>query len=284
MSLIDEAFAGLKSNLEITATEQQLAQNRHKLIRDHIRASWALTDDFLTGSYDRHTKTKRLKDVDLFVVIDPTGPQAHLADGSGTAAVKALADVLRTRWPDVSTDETVVTVAYAGEDVASYEIAPAFAADNGYVIPNGRDWMATNPHEHARMVTAKNKDCDSKFVPLVKMVKGMNREASEPLQPSFLIEVMAMELVEPPMGRYPDEIRFFLASAADQITADWPDPAGLGNDANASSSAGQRNTQAQTVRTWLADIEEALMLEDDGKERAAVAKWRGLFSNRMPNV
>ncbi|MFZ2526116.1 MAG: hypothetical protein WAX14_00450 [Rhodococcus sp. (in: high G+C Gram-positive bacteria)] len=65
MGMVDTAFAALKSNLEITTSEQNLAQSRHKLVRDHVRTRWTLTDDFLTGSYDRHTKTKKLKDVDM---------------------------------------------------------------------------------------------------------------------------------------------------------------------------------------------------------------------------
>jgi hypothetical protein len=39
---------------------------------------------------------------------------------------------------------------------------------------------------------------------------------------------------------------------------------------------------ARTVRGWLALAEEALLLENDGKERAAVDKWRRLFGWRMP--
>jgi len=103
MSYVDDAFDKLKSNLEITQTETDLAVTRHNLIREHIEASWTLSDHFLTGSYGRQTKTKRLKDVDIFVVIKPTGPQGHLASGTGTAAVSALRDVLSTRWSDLNT-------------------------------------------------------------------------------------------------------------------------------------------------------------------------------------
>jgi hypothetical protein len=283
MTYIDDAFDQLKSNLEITDSESELAKSRHQLIRDHIEVSWTLTDHFLTGSYDRHTKTKKLKDVDIFAVVDPDGPQGYLASGTGRAAVSALRDVLATRWPDVESDDFVATVSYAGEDVASYEVAPVFARDEaGYRMPAGTGWMATDPNEHARLVTAKNKECDEGFVPFVKMVKGINREADEPIEPSFLIEVMALELVLPPFGRYRDEIRFFLASAADRMMEDWPDPAGLGPHVNSRVSKARRSELAVVVRGWLAIAEEALLLEDDGKDRSAVEKWRELFGWRMP--
>lgn len=283
MSYIDDAFDGMKSTLEITKTELDLAKSRHKLIRDHIRASWQVNDDFLTGSYDRHTKTKRLKDVDIFVVIDPDGPQGHLRNGTGSAAVAALREVLSSAWNDLESDEHVVTVNYAGDDVASFEVSPVFPRKGGgYFMPDGMEWMATDPTIHSDLVTAKNNRCDDKFVPFVKMIKGINREANDAIKPSFLLEVMGLDLVLEPFGRYRDEIRFFLASAADRLPDDWHDPAGLGPDVNRGQSKAERLLLSHTVRGWLAIAEEALLLENDGKERAAVAKWRTLFGWRMP--
>ncbi len=283
MSYVDDAFKKLKSNLEITQTESRLAQTRHQLVRDHIEASWQLVDHFLTGSYARHTKTKKLKDVDIFVVVDPKGSQGALADGTGTAAVLALRDLLAERWEDLDADDNVVTINYGGEDVTSYEVAPVFPRNgSGYSMPNGAEWMDTDPKEQAALVTAKNKACGAKFVPFVKMVKGVNREAGDPIEPAFLLEVMALDLVIEPFGRYRDEIRFYLASVADRIIDDWPDPVGLGPNVNAGVETGRRRELSEIVRGWLAVAEEALQLEYEGKERMAVEAWRELFGWRMP--
>jgi hypothetical protein len=120
-----------------------------------------------------------------------------------------------------------------------------------------------------------NAACDAKFVPFVKMVKGINREANDAIQPSFLLEVMGLDLVLEPFGRYRDEIRFFLASAAERITDDWPDPAGLGPKVNGGMSRDKRLQLAGVLKSWLAVAEEALLLENEGKERK-------LFGWRMP--
>jgi hypothetical protein len=283
MTQVDEAFKELKRRLEISPSEQELAQTRHARIRDHIEASWSMEKTFLTGSYDRHTKTKKLKDVDIFAVIDPSGPQAYLANGTGKAAATALRDVLATKWPDVDSDEYVAVVNYAGEDVASYEVAPVFPRDGGgYLMPDGSGWMATDPNIHAELVTAKNKEMDEKFVPFVKMVKGINRHADEPIKPSFLIEVMALELVQPAFTRYQDEIRWFIASCIDHIEDDWPDPANLGNDVNADMTLQQRKDLKTILSQWLATCELAISQENDGKERQAIATWKQLFGWRMP--
>ena len=283
MSYIDDAFDKLKSNLEITQTESLLAQKRHQLVRDHVKQSWQLVGDFLTGSYKRNTKTKKLKDVDIFVVVDPAGKQGSLADGTGREAVLALRDVLATRWSDLDTDDNVVTISYAGEDVAAYEVAPVFPRlGGGYTMPNGIGWMDTDPQKQAELVTKKNKLCNDRFVPFVKMIKGINREAGDPIDPVFLLEVMGLDLVLEPFGRYPDEIRFFLASAADRITDDWPDPVRLGPNVNTGIDAQQRRELSRIMHGWLADAEEAVLLENEGKERAAVEMWRKLFGWRMP--
>lgn len=283
MSYIDDAFDKMKSNLEITQTESMLAQTRHQLVRDHIEGAWQLVDHFLTGSYKRHTKTKKLKDVDIFVVVDRAGAQGSLADGTGRAAVRALRDVLASRWSDLDADDNVVTINYGDEDVASYEVAPVFPREGGgYTMPNGSGWMDTDPQEQAALVTKKNKQCDEKFVPFVKMVKGINREAGDPIDPAFLLEVMGLELVLEPFGRYRDEIRFFLASVADRIVEDWEDPVGIGPDVNEGIGMERRQELQLVVRRWLAVAEEALLVENEGKERAAVEVWRELFGWRMP--
>lgn len=94
MTYVDDAFNKCKTTLEITTAEQNFASSKHWDIRTLIRESWQLDDDFLTGSYRRHTKTKRLKDVDIFVVIDPNGPQAYLRYVAPRKVLEALQAVL----------------------------------------------------------------------------------------------------------------------------------------------------------------------------------------------
>ena len=114
------------------------------------------------------------------------------------------------------------------------------------------------------------------------MIKGINREAGEPIQPSFLLEVMALDLVRPPFGRYQDEIVWYLASAAERIADDWPDPASIGPDVNGTQSPSERQAAARKLEEWQRVAEEAVRLEDGGEERAAYEKWRSLFGSRMP--
>lgn len=287
MGYVDDAFANLRTTLEITRTESRLAVRRHHRIRDEVREEWDLDDDFLTGSYRRDTKTKKLKDVDIFVVIDPAGAQAGLRKKPPRAILDALARVLRRHHDEVAVDRMACTISFGSdEEIMSFDVVPAFkrtGTGGGYEIPDtvtGR-WIATNPKRHHELSTAKNKACDDKFVPFVKMIKGINRELGDPVTPSFLLEVIAQDVIKEPFGRYQDEIRWFLATAADVVHDPWPDPAGLGPDVNTMTST-QRDRAAIALAGALTIAEEAVRLEDDGQERAAVEQWRRLFGWRMP--
>lgn len=285
MGYIDDAFAKLKSNLEITGTEQDLAKARHAAIRDFVRLHWALADDFLTGSYRRDTKTKKLKDIDIFVVIDADGPQAGYRDQAPIEVINALETLLRQKWSAAARDGMAVVIPYGADDeVMSIDVVPAFKRkDGGYFIPNpsAGDWIATNPKRHHELSIAKNADCDGKYVPFVKMIKGINRELGEPVSPSFLLEVMAHALVKPPIGRYQDEIVLFLATAAERIGDEWPDPAELGGDVNVVMNATQMLVAARALDSARSIAERAVDLEDGGDDRAAYDEWKKLFGDRM---
>jgi predicted nucleotidyltransferase len=285
MGYIDDAFTELKHNLEITPTEQNLAKARHEAIRDFVRSHWDLADDFLTGSYRRDTKTKKLKDIDIFVVLDADGSQAGFRDQAPSQVINALEALLRREWSAAACDGMAVVIPYGPDDeVMSIDVVPAFKRKGGgYYIPDpsAGAWIATNPKRHHELSIAKNADCDGKFVPFVKMVKGINRELGEPVSPSFLLEVMAQSLVKPPIGRYQDEIVLFLATAAECIGDEWPDPAGVGGDVNAVMTATQKLAAANALNQARAIAERAVDLEDEGQERAAYDEWKKLFGNRM---
>jgi hypothetical protein len=284
MSYVDEAFANLRSQLEITKSESDLAQRRHKEIRDHVSSRWELEDDFLTGSYRRHTKTKKLKDVDIFVVVKRDGAQGHLRDLGPSALLQELKAVLDDKYDDdVVIDRMACVVGFGSEEIASFDVVPAFKRKaGGYEIPDTQTgWINTNPKRHHEMTSEKNDACGDKWVPFIKMVKGANRELGDAVDPSFLLEVMGLKLVTEPFGRYQDELLYFFATAAEQLDQPWPDPAGLGPDVN-SMTWSQRQTAATALKQAHEIAERAVWMEDNGQERGAVDEWRKLFGSRMP--
>jgi hypothetical protein len=285
MELVDDAFMNLKSKLNTSETETKLASRRHHEIRDFIGGSWDLKTDFLTGSFRRETKIKPLKDVDIFVVIDPGGAQADYRKLTPDVILSKLSQLLRGKYANLSVDRMACTVHFgAGEDIVSFDVVPAFEREEDiFEIPDSwrGSWITTNPKRHHELSTQKNKECDGGYVPLVKMLKAINAELGGPVTPSFLVEVMTMGLVMAPFGRYQDEVRWLLASAVEGVNQAWPDPAGLGPDVNTMSSH-ERFAAAQALGGALSIAEEAIRLEDDGQERSAIEEWRKIFNGRMP--
>jgi hypothetical protein len=117
---------------------------------------------------------------------------------------------------DAYRDGMAVVIPF-GDDVMSIEVVPVFKrAHGGYFMPEPPA-RGSRPTRSATTNSAstKNEARDGKNVPLVKMVKGINREVDEPVSPSFRLEVIAQKIVKTPVGRYQDEIVLFLATAAD---------------------------------------------------------------------
>jgi len=292
MTSVSDAFDACRRRLEITKTEQADASRRQKEVRANVQEDFHVQTDFLTGSYARSTKTKPLKDVDIFVVLGDreldrrsSSPRSVLDafETSLTSHYGATATTRGRRSISVEFDRSSPTKDEDGK-VISIDIVPAFEAGDVYEIPDDilGEWIQTNPKVHKEKSTAKNAELAGSWVPLVKMLKAWNREAGKPIKPSFLIEVMALDLVDAPFNDYASEVRSFFAAAGDAISETWADPAGLGPPVSDQMTA-ERCSEA---RLALYEAEklcaQAARAEERGKTGASIAIWRQLFGPYFP--
>src|SRR3989440_1326526 len=165
----NEAFRKFRSNLELTQKEQDDASRRQKEIRALMDESFKIADDFLTGSYRRWTKTKPLKDVDIFYVLGPK--DRHYRSKKPSILLAAVEVVLADQYgPEcVSPQRRSVTVEFGvtedengetGGKIMSFDVVPAFALEDYYEIPDtstSSGWMKTNPKVHYKMALAAQK-------------------------------------------------------------------------------------------------------------------------------
>ena len=292
MITVEEAFEKFRQRLELSKTEEQDAVRRHNNVRECIRAGFDTERDFLTGSYARHTKTKPLKDVDIFFCLGEK--DRHWRSKSPAEVLNAFEECLGEKYgaDNVEPGRRCVTVEFekrnptADEEgkVLSTDAVPAYELEDCYEIPD-RDlgkWIKTDPDTHKERSTAKNKECGGKWVPLVKMVKRWNRSADKPVVPSFLIEVMALELVDPPFTTYPGEVRRFFAAALGGIMKDWPDPSGFGSPVSDQMTADKRNNGAEALRAAEVKAARAVRLEQQGKTGEALALWGEIMGKYFP--
>jgi hypothetical protein len=291
MSNVDLAFDKFRTRLETTDTENKSASSRQQKIRAQLdQSELNIQDDFLTGSYRRETKTKPLRDVDIMVVL---GDRSYLDDHPR----KVLEDVAASLIPhygnsrvtldrrSVRVDFGITVVDDVADDVMSFDVVPAFKDGESYLIPDDRlgTWIRTNPTVHADKATAANKAYSNEWKPLVKMIKKWNGHSGTPVDPSFLIETMALDVLR---GEWfgPDsyELRMFFSTAANRMSESWPDPAGVGPNVDDEMD---RDAKARAV-VALVEAEKActraIQLERGGNNGGAIAEWRALFGPLFP--
>ncbi len=298
MLTVDDAFRKFKSRLELNDREQQNASARQKEVREFFDTKFEIANSFLTGSYARYTKTKPLKDIDIFFVLKDSerhyrnkAPSAVIDDYHSALVEKYGKDAVRKQSRSVNVGFGVVVDAEDNTDyrILSVDVVPAFAAGDDYEIPDtdSGKWIKTNPKIHAEKATAAHQAFSNEWKGLVRMVKYWNNNPrhgqDKPVKPSFLIEVMALQcLYGGWQGRFDYEIESFFATLADRILDTWPDPAGLGPPI----SDGMDNTRKQRARDlFLAAGREArgaINLARQGRNGEALKAWRSLFGPKFP--
>jgi len=297
MLTIDEAFRKFKSRLELNDREQKNASDRHNEVRDYLNTKFAIERSFLTGSYARYTKTKPLKDIDIFFELKDSerhyrskAPTIVLTDFYNALVEKYGSKAVRKQNRSVNVDFGVVVDADDNTDyrVVSVDVVPAFADGDNYEIPDSEagKWIKTNPEIHAEKATAAHKDFSNEWKSLMRMVKYWNnnpRHGEKPVKPPFLIEVMGLEcLYGGWQGRFDYELQSLFSTLAGRVFDEWPDPAGLGP----SVSNGMDATAKQRARNLLmrASREATLAINHarQGCNGEALKMWRALFGPKFP--
>lgn len=297
MLTVDEAFRKFKSRLELNDKEQQNASMRQNEVRDFLVTKFAIERSFLTGSYKRHTKTKPLKDIDIFFVLQEA--ERHYRNKAPSAIIDAFyaalvekygKSAMRKQGRSVNVDFGVVADVEDNTDyrVISVDVVPAFAASDDYEIPdtdNGK-WIKTNPEIHAQIATAAHQAYSNEWKGLVRMVKYWNnnpRHGEKPVKPSFLIEVMALECLHGGwQGRFDYEIQSLFSTLADRIFDTWPDPAGLGPPISNGMDTARKERACALLQAASREASLAINLIRQGRNGDALRAWRALFGPKFP--
>ena len=288
----NEAFRKFRSNLELTQKEQDDASRRQKEMRALMDQPFNIADDFLAGSYRRWTKTKPLRDVDIFCVFHDDERPKYRNDKPPSVLLGDVKKVLAKKYgsANVSRQRRAVTVEFTDsadeERVMSFDVVPAFTKSDHYEIPDtgtSKGWTETNPKIHFDKAKAANDAFDGEWKGMVRMAKSWNRTKDKIIKPSFLIEVMALQVLRPPFGGdFPYEFIGFFATMADRIGEDWLEPAGLGPPVSDSMNALARAAAKEALTEAHHMVREAIQLSRGGRNGDALRKYRDLFGARFP--
>lgn len=262
-----------------------------------MRTKFAIDRDFLTGSYARYTKTKPLKDIDIFFVMKQA--ERHYREKAAGVVLDKYKEVLVEKYGDkaVRRQSRSINIDF-GVDVKeddktdykilSVDVVPAFDSGDDYEIPDGDTgkWIKTNPQKHADKAVDAQRAYGNEWKGLVRMAKYWNnnkKHGEKPVKPSFLIEVMALDcLYGGWSGQFDREMQAFFATLAQRIGETWADPAGLGPPISASMDA----TRIANARRALDEAaRQAGIAIDHVRQRRngeALKTWRELFGPMFP--
>jgi hypothetical protein len=295
MITVHDAFVKFRSKLELSPGERKDASSRQQEIRAVMKRSFDVEHDFLTGSYARWTKTKPLKDVDIFCVLGDDerpyrdkSPSVLLSKVEETLAKDYGSDCVSRQRRSVTVDFGVVEDenGETGEKVMSFDVVPAFTLSDYYEIPDtaiASGWTKTDPRVHYDKALAAQKAYNDQWKFLVRLAKAWNRNNGKPIKPSFLIEVMALDILYGGFGGdYRREIQGLFASLADRISEHWPDPAGLGPDVSDSMDSQKCAAARSALLAAGNQMAHAIRLEREGKNGDALRAWRALFGRVFP--
>jgi len=289
MLTIAEAFAKFRSKISNpTEKESKDASRRQREIRSVMDREFHVQRDFLSGSYARWTKTKPLKDVDIFCVLG--GEDEKYRKEEPSIILKEVARIMGDEYgkDNVTIQTRSVGIAFknaAEEEVMSFDVVTAFDVDKHYEVPDTKSaagWTKTDPEIHKELARDKHAAYSSEWKGLVRMVKTWNRYHERPVKPSFLLEIMALELFDGDFGGdYRYELKGFFSSAAERIFDVWPDPAGLGPDVSTRMDANEKQHAQMALRSAADQSLRAIQLERANKIGDALRVWQELFGSQF---
>ena len=297
MLTVDDAFRKFKTRLELNDREQKNATERHTEVREFVRSTFAIDRDFLTGSYARYTKTKPLKDIDIFFVMKES--EKHYRNKAASVVLDNYESALigkygkkaiRRQSRSINVDFGVFVDAddKTNYKILSVDVVPAFGNGDDFEIPDGDTdkWIKTNPKKHADAATNAHQDYSSEWKGLVRMVKYWNnnpKHGDKPLKPSFLIEVMCLQCLFGGWGgQFDREIQGLFATLADRIGETWADPAGLGPPISDSMDDARVTRARQLLNAASRQAGDAINHVRHGRNGEALKVWRALFGPMFP--
>lgn len=282
---IIQGFDKLKQNLEITDLQALTVSTRQQNVRDAVESEMTVLDSFLTGSYRRNTMIAPLSeaDVDIFIILHPD--YYEYIGGQGSLLDK-LTRVLRktyTKTPAISRNGQAVTITFTDFSV---DVVPAFYRDGGgFLIPDSilQRWIATDPKMHVEIWSKSNKDHNGDLVPIIKMIKGWNKQHSGLLR-SFHLETLILQILNNvTISDYPSGVRYVFDKARLQLQYAVIDPAGYGGNVSAYlDSATKIQDVVSRMETAYNRAVEAERLARENKTKEAFSKWRLIFGDYFP--
>lgn len=280
---ISAGFEGLRANLEITDLQASTVSTRQQNVRDAVANEMNVLRSFLTGAYKRATMIAPLNesDIDIFIVLD----SKYFHESTPSSLLDRVRRVLLKTYPKtprISRNGQAVTITF---DDFKVDVVPSFNRQGGgYLIPNSvtGSWIETDPILHESVTTAANQTHGGAFVPLVKMIKGWNRNIGDGFY-GFYLELMAWKILDGiRISDFPSAVRYVFDNGRSRIRYSIPDPAGFGGQVQGLVTVASVAEAVSRFETAYTRARNAESLAAQAKAREAFAEWEKIFGKYFP--
>lgn len=303
--MLQEAFAKLKGNLELSPSYQAQISTHHKAVRSVIEAKGSNITSRLIGSLQRNTRIPPrdgdIFDIDILVEL---GEFNRWPPGGITArdAMATLGSYVgqSERYGSMSPYADAPTICFHYKDNVKVELVPAYRdkigfsfdgtpcppAGRGYWIPSGNgSWKHADYDHDAEQITEMNRLSLDYLVPTIKMLKAVKRQFF-PGMSSFHLEVLAWHCVPSAVlaslksktaVTFPLLIADFFLSAQNLL----PSPLQL-SGSNSLPVSLEVNELPQTTTTFATLSKYSSSLMNLPTETQQLNGWRQLFGDMLP--
>jgi len=280
---VARGFEVLRERLEITDLQATAVSTRQRNVRDALEKRLVVDDHFLTGSYMRNTMIAPLNeaDVDLFMVMND---QYFRTDGQAYILDKVRGVLLETYplTPNISRDGQAVTITFTDFKV---DVVPAFTGvSSGYLIPNTirNEWISTDPRKHITLWSEANKAHNGDLVPLIKMIKGWNKQHGD-LFYSFHLECLILKiLTNVTISDFPSAVCYVFDKARTAVTDIVFDPVSFTNTGKYLDTQSKIDAVVSRLETAYTRAKNAEECTARGNIDDAYYYWRLIFGDYFP--
>jgi hypothetical protein len=278
-------------NLKIDDSERKLIEDKQTELRIALRGKLALKDDFLTGSYRRHTIIKPKKegemfDIDIFVAFDKKEYDEKELKELRSLVASALGEIKKEN-PKFGIDNIngtqrrSVCVEYGNNFFIDVVPSIEIEKDRLYKIFDQKTLapVKSNPKLHAQLLTDANDFTGGKLVPIIKVLKSWKREKCDYMK-SFHLESLAVELLggDKTLSYADGIVKFFSEASTKLKTACLKDPANSVHFIDAYlDTDGTRNQLLNLVDIEKRYANDAVLFERSGDSESALIEWRKIF-------
>lgn len=289
VSTVQGAFKKFeKDTARVPDDQNRDAKEVHPEIRKAVSGELSVARHFLSGSYGRKTQAKRLKDVDIIVVLED---EDGLYRASASDTLEQVREAVSSSDLVKSTRVSVRAVkAFLHDYEFHVDIVPALdplLGDGLYLTRNIPDeglddWTLEDPESQLEAATSKNKDTGGVYVPATRIIKAWNQryDTVKPLRSyhaeAILWHSMNVEVdFETAVLGFFDQAYAALAPGARTLV-----PGSSTRFVDDRLSDDERAEARERVEKARAAAHEAASLEDVG---ASLDAWTKVFGQSFPS-